>query len=76
MCNYVGNRAWFKALDNVFHKEIEKAKDRDFIVDGAAAGRLISAGPGAGNYTFLEVFDAGHMVRYLYSDQKLQHTDD
>ncbi|KAL7003942.1 hypothetical protein EMMF5_006507 [Cystobasidiomycetes sp. EMM_F5] len=62
MCNYVGNRAWFKALDNVFHKEIEKAKDRDFIVDGAAAGRLISAGPGAGNYTFLEVFDAGHMV--------------
>lgn len=65
MCNYIGNREWFVALDNTFHAEIAGTKDRDFMVKGQAAGRLISAGEGAGNYTFLEVFDAGHMVRAL-----------
>lgn len=69
MCSYLGNKEWYLALDNVFHKEVKKAKETDFMVNGKKHGKLITAGHGAGNYTFLEVFDAGHMVRggfFLY----------
>ena len=35
------------------------------LVDtGVFAGQVRSAGGGAGNYTFVEVFEAGHMVPY------------
>jgi len=62
MCNYLGNKEWFLALDNAFHKEVSKAKETPFLVKGEKKGSLITAGHGAGNYTFLEVYDAGHMV--------------
>ena len=59
MCNYMGNKEWFVTLDNVFHEEIASVKPRSFKVKGKSAGNLLVAGQGAGNYTFLEVFDAG-----------------
>lgn len=57
-----GNKEWFLKLDSVFAKELNKTKERDFTVRGDKAGSLISVGAGAGNYTFLEVYEAGHMV--------------
>lgn len=57
-----GNKEWFLKLDSVFAKELNKTKERDFNVKGDKAGALISVGAGAGNYTFLEVYEAGHMV--------------
>lgn len=57
-----GNKEWFLQLDSVFAKELNKTKERDFMVKGDKAGSLISVGAGAGNYTFLEVYEAGHMV--------------
>lgn len=58
----VGNERWFKALDNKYAKEIKNTKERIYQVKGKDAGRVISAGEGAGNFTFIEIFDAGHMV--------------
>lgn len=46
----------------MFAKELNKTKERDFSVRGEKAGSLISVGGGAGNYTYLEVYEAGHMV--------------
>lgn len=54
-----GNREWFVALENVFHEEIASFKPKEFKVKGKAAGKLLTAGQGAGNYTFLEVYEAG-----------------
>jgi carboxypeptidase C (cathepsin A) len=62
-----GNKEWFLKLDSVFAKELNKTKERDFSVKGDKAGSLISVGAGAGNYTFLEVYEAGHMVSLIHS---------
>ena len=47
----------------MYAKEIKNTKERIYQVKGKDAGRVISAGEGAGNFTFIEIFDAGHMVR-------------
>ncbi|KAF8265772.1 serine carboxypeptidase [Lactarius quietus] len=67
MCNYIGNEAWVEKLENKFHKEFEDAPSIPWVLEhsGRVAGEVRAAGGGglgAGNVTFVNVHDAGHMV--------------
>jgi len=68
MCNYIGNERWVEALEHKFHKEFVAAETKPWITieSGRQAGTVRSAGGGygAGNVTFVTVFEAGHMVPY------------
>jgi len=66
ICNWMGNKAWTKALDWTGHTEFESAKDEDWTYGSASTkgGKVRSApaAKGKGSLTFLQVFEAGHMV--------------
>jgi len=69
MCNYMGNEQWLSQLETKFHKEFFAAKSIPWVTteSGRLAGGVRSAGGGgftAGNITFVEVYEAGHMVPY------------
>ncbi|KAH8094750.1 Alpha/Beta hydrolase protein [Cristinia sonorae] len=69
MCNYIGNEAWVSNLEHTFHEEFSKAKPIPWVTldSGKIAGEVRSAGGDgftAGNVTFVQVYDAGHMVPY------------
>ncbi|KZT27650.1 serine carboxypeptidase [Neolentinus lepideus HHB14362 ss-1] len=69
MCNYMGNERWVTALEHNFHSEFVAAKSLPWITteSGRIAGEVRSAGGGgfsAGNVTFVNVHDAGHMVPF------------
>jgi len=55
ICNYMGNRAWTLKLDWKHKDEFNAAEEHDWN-DGAGLART------AGGLTFLQVYDAGHMV--------------
>ncbi|KAH8926610.1 alpha/beta-hydrolase, partial [Atractiella rhizophila] len=60
-CNWIGNKRWVLALPTPFQKELEEGKDKLFFVNGKPAGEVRTGGEGAGNFTYLKVFGAGHM---------------
>jgi len=67
MCNYIGNEAWVENLEHKFHKEFKAAPNIQWVTagEGRVAGEVRSAGGsgfGAGNVTFVNVYEAGHMV--------------
>jgi len=67
MCNYLGNKEWFTSLPTIFSSEIAKqVKTHPFNLkhpkSGKSSGNYYKAGPGAGNYSFIEIYEAGHMV--------------
>ncbi|GAA96604.1 uncharacterized protein L969DRAFT_88032 [Mixia osmundae IAM 14324] len=65
MCNWVGNEIWMNHLESPFTKEFAASKAKSFVtLEGKKAGTVRQAGPGAGNYTFVRLFDAGHMVPF------------
>ncbi|KAF5317633.1 hypothetical protein D9611_014972 [Ephemerocybe angulata] len=69
MCNYIGNERWVDALETKFAEEFKKTKAIPWIplTTGKVAGTVRSAGTGlftAGNVTFVEVYEAGHMVPF------------
>ncbi|KIP04923.1 hypothetical protein PHLGIDRAFT_31123 [Phlebiopsis gigantea 11061_1 CR5-6] len=69
MCNYMGNEAWVEKLENKFHDEFAKSVPTAWTTlgSGRQAGLVRSAGGEgftAGNVTFVQVFEAGHMVPY------------
>jgi cathepsin A (carboxypeptidase C) len=55
ICNYLGNKAWTMELEWNHGAEFKAAEDKDWN-DGAGLART------AGGLTFLQVYDAGHMV--------------
>ncbi|KAL4110569.1 hypothetical protein PRIC1_002260 [Phytophthora ramorum] len=57
-CNWSGNLAWLQALEWSGTSSFNAAKAHDMVVDGEAAGSVISSG----QLTFTRVFNAGHMV--------------
>ena len=64
-----GNSRWVEALETKFSAEYQKAKTLPWVSleSGRIAGNVRSAGNGAfgaGNVTFVEVFEAGHMAPY------------
>ena len=69
MCNFIGNEAWVEKLENKFHDEFAHTGAAPWLTldSGRVAGTVRSAGGGgftAGNVTFVQVYEAGHMVPY------------
>merc|ERR1711934_667445 len=58
ICNWLGNKAWTKKLKWAGTKDFNAASDDDWQVDGETVARLRTAG----NFHFMQVFNAGHMV--------------
>ncbi|KAG6612818.1 putative serine protease family S10 [Phytophthora cinnamomi] len=57
-CNWSGNLAWLQALEWAGAAAFNAAEMQDMVVDGEAAGSVITAD----KLTFIRVFNAGHMV--------------
>ncbi|KAH8099460.1 peptidase S10 serine carboxypeptidase [Cristinia sonorae] len=64
VCNYIGVELWMTRLQNDFHAEFSEAGNNLWRTkeSGYLAGTVRGAGKGAGNYTFVRIFDAGHMA--------------
>ncbi|KAJ7057203.1 carboxypeptidase C [Mycena amicta] len=64
MANYMGNERWVENLNTQFKTEFATAESLDWVIGGSntIAGTVRSAG--AGNLTFVTVYEAGHMVSH------------
>jgi len=58
ICNWLGNSAWTYALEWPHKAEFNAAPNNTWSVGGTPAGELRQAA----NFSFLRVYDAGHMV--------------
>jgi len=58
ICNWLGNQAWTQALPWSHQGDFNSTKPSNWTANGAAAGTIQSSN----GFTFLRVFDAGHMV--------------
>ncbi|KAJ3488119.1 hypothetical protein NLJ89_g11648 [Agrocybe chaxingu] len=72
MCNYMGNERWVEALPTKFSEEFVKTKPIPWVTTetGRTAGSVRSAGSagfGAGNVTFVNVFEAGCLILFFLS---------
>eukprot|EP01083_Nonionella_stella_P135252 411432_1 len=61
ICNWLGNQAWALALPWTGKNEFDAATPVSWKVNGVAAGE-IRQGASNTNFTFLRVYQAGHMV--------------
>jgi cathepsin A (carboxypeptidase C) len=72
ICNWIGNKAWTKALPWSGHTAFEAETDQSWLytdsqnaAEPAKVGglaRTAKAAAGEGSLTFLQVYEAGHMV--------------
>ncbi|KAI0713118.1 alpha/beta-hydrolase [Cerioporus squamosus] len=64
VCNYLGVERWMLKLEHKHHEEFSNAPLLPFLTElGDVGGKVRSAGgPGAGNVTFVQIFDGGHMA--------------
>jgi cathepsin A (carboxypeptidase C) len=60
ICNWLGNKAWTEALEWPGQAKYKDASMKDLKVDGDVVGAVKSSG----NFTFLKIHAAGHMVPY------------
>lgn len=58
VCNWIGNKAWVTALEWPGKAAFNAAPDVEFSVNGRAAGQERTYG----NFSFVRIYDAGHMV--------------
>ncbi|TVY92436.1 Carboxypeptidase Y-like protein A [Lachnellula willkommii] len=59
ICNWLGNQAWTNALEWPGQKDFNKASIKDLKLDnGDKFGKVKHSG----NFTFMQIFGAGHMV--------------
>ncbi|KAK0711425.1 Alpha/Beta hydrolase protein [Lasiosphaeris hirsuta] len=60
ICNWLGNQAWTEALEWPGKKDFNKASVEDITLAGTKKeyGKIKSSG----NFTFLQIYAAGHMV--------------
>jgi cathepsin A (carboxypeptidase C) len=58
ICNWLGNKAWALSLDWAGKDGFVAADDAAWLVGGEEKGKVRSSGP----FTFLQVYQAGHMV--------------
>ncbi|GJE97822.1 Serine carboxypeptidase [Phanerochaete sordida] len=68
-CNFMGNEAWLAKLPNRYHQEFAASKSEKWAIltSGRVAGEVRTAGSNgfdAGNVTFVQVYEAGHMAPY------------
>jgi cathepsin A (carboxypeptidase C) len=67
ICNWLGNENWVRNLEWSGQKGIADAKVHPWIVDGEKAGTKFNYE----KFTFLRVFEAGHMVPYNQPENSL-----
>ncbi|KAK7941213.1 uncharacterized protein PG986_013600 [Apiospora aurea] len=60
ICNWLGNKAWSEALVWNGKKDFNSAKMTDLTVDDKAYGQVKTSG----NFTFMRIYEAGHMVPF------------
>jgi len=58
ICNWLGNKAWTLAMDWPSKASFNAASDQSWQVQGKEAGKIRSFN----NFTFLQVYQGGHMV--------------
>eukprot|EP00347_Sterkiella_histriomuscorum_P019392 403341804 len=58
VCNWRGGEAWTKAVEWSGQADFNNAEYKDWTVNGQVAGQLKESG----NFKFLRVYNAGHMV--------------
>lgn len=68
ICNWLGNKAWTLDLDWNGKDGFSVAEDKDYSVAGKAAGRLRNFQ----NFSFLQIYNAGHMVPLNQPEVALQ----
>ena len=62
ICNWLGNKAWAEALEYPDHKKFASASMEDLRLDGSKSGQKIGEVKSHGNFTFMRIHAAGHMV--------------
>ncbi|ODQ82062.1 hypothetical protein BABINDRAFT_160260 [Babjeviella inositovora NRRL Y-12698] len=69
ICNWLGNHAWSDALDYTEHEGFAKTEMKKWhgITGAEGAGEVKNYG----NFTFLRVYDAGHMVPFDQPENSL-----
>ncbi|GAB1320309.1 hypothetical protein MFIFM68171_10519 [Madurella fahalii] len=60
ICNWLGNQAWTEALEWPGQKDFNKASVKDLKLTGA--DKEYGKVKASGNFTFMRVYQAGHMV--------------
>jgi len=59
ICNWLGNQGWTEALEWPGQKKFNAASNKDLTLDnGDKYGKIKTSG----NLTFMQIFEAGHMV--------------
>ncbi|KAI0194197.1 Alpha/Beta hydrolase protein [Astrocystis sublimbata] len=60
ICNWLGNKLWSEELEWSGHKDFSGAEMKNLTIDKDSYGQVKSSG----NFTFMRIFEAGHMVPY------------
>ncbi|RPD64649.1 alpha/beta-hydrolase [Lentinus tigrinus ALCF2SS1-6] len=74
VCNYLGVERWMLKLEHKHHEEFTNAPLLPFLTElGDVGGKVRSAGgSGAGNVTFVQIFDGGHMAPHDQPEATLE----
>jgi cathepsin A (carboxypeptidase C) len=63
ICNWMGNKAWYLGMDWVGQNVVNAAPDVDWKVNGKIAGKIrVPKFTTGGDFNFLQMHNAGHMV--------------
>ncbi|KAF3345769.1 hypothetical protein VD0002_g4776 [Verticillium dahliae] len=62
ICNWLGNRAWTEALEWPGQKGFNKADIKSLTVADDKKGKEYGKVKSSGNFTFMQIYGAGHMV--------------
>lgn len=62
ICNWLGNQAWTEALPWPGKKGFNDAKVEDLKIAGKDADEAYGKVKSSGNFTFMQIYQAGHMV--------------
>jgi cathepsin A (carboxypeptidase C) len=73
ICNWLGNKAWAEALDWPGHKKFAAAEMKDLRIESTTTdGRKIGQVKSHGNFTFMRLHAAGHMVPFDQPESSLE----
>jgi len=67
ICNWLGNQEWMEALEWHGKKDYNGVELEDLTLDKDAYGQVKSSG----NFTFMRIYQAGHMVPYNQPEASL-----
>ena len=72
ICNWLGNKAWSEALEWTGQKKFAAAEMKELHIDGEKSGRKIGEVKSSGNFTFMRLYEGGHMVPYDQPESSLE----